>query len=235
MDAAHMDATTTDLAKLIVVFKGCSLPGDTLALALSSGTNDFIVKSVESGHAGFPTRTPREDRYVRWGRREVGHNLFTFEEAIGGLRGWYRMFRFMLNEAAGRNYYPSVDLIDEVMAAAAEGDVSPVIERYARAGDKFCLRIVELFVGIVGSELHDRFMQTLPTRIVMHGSVIVGMAEFIKPGGQFHDLFAQRLVSPGSTHANLAKQVTVLVQPDKQGNVKGAMHLAEKALRQMHQ
>ena len=138
----------------------------------------------EGGHNGFSPRSEEEDGLLQFLRHELGGHVST-ERVVSGL-GLHNVYRY-LRERSGE---PAPEWLVERLH---KEDPSAVVGEVAMAGDDpVCVRSLELFVSLYGSEAGD-----LALRYVSLGGVLIGggIAPKILPWlqrGEFMRAFADK-------------------------------------------
>jgi predicted NBD/HSP70 family sugar kinase len=221
MVIAHRGLLAAARGAMVMVKQGVlALVPKVLVMTISTGLNDSTGEPAESGHVGWQPYGEIETLYQQFGQRDVGSSLFTVEQAIAGGGGWFRMAMFVATQMPIDH-----DKGQTLETADKAGEVSPLIEKWAREGDEFALAIIELYVGILAAHLRGRIMATLATEVILIGSVGTHLADFIAPGGAFYDVFTERLCAPGA-HQAVLLNVSIYANNDENAPAIGAYELA---------
>ncbi|MFI1682738.1 glucokinase [Streptomyces sp. NPDC020607] len=205
---------------------------ELLAVSVGSGVGSALldghgaVRTSESGHVTWQPVDAFEAGYLAFLRRGSGGpgGVITVEEAIGGLRGFDRMYDYACHAAPA-----APDLHDRVTEARRTGAaVAPLITAAALAGDPRAREVVRLFAALFGQYLRGVVLVCLPAGgvVTLTSGVLQapGVAEFLCAETEFLD----RFISPGACHHDLLAEVPVRLALDPLVGVRGAYRLATR-------
>ncbi|MFI7321353.1 glucokinase [Streptomyces venezuelae] len=208
---------------------------ELLAVSVGSGVGSALldghgeVRTSESGHVTWQPVDDVEAGYLAFLRSGSGGSgglagVVTVEEAIGGLRGFDRMYDYVCRATP-----PAPGLHAGVTEARRTGAaVAPLITAAALAGDPCAREAVRLFAALFGQYLRGVVLVCMPAGgvVTLTSGVLQapGVAEFLCAETAFLD----RFISPGACHHDLLAEVPVRLALDPLVGVRGAYRLATR-------
>ncbi len=124
----------------------------------------FVVFASEGGHTDFAPRTPEEIELLQYLQKRLGGRV-SYERVLSG-PGLYAIYQFLRDTERG--------VQDAALRAEMEaGDPSAVIGKHGmQSTDELCVRALNLFISIYGSEAGNLALKLNATRGVFVGGGI---------------------------------------------------------------
>ena len=140
------------------------------ALAVPGRDGSFIIVSTEGGHCGFAPESPQEIELLSWLMQRFGH--VSVEHLLSG-QGLVNIHTFLSgNPCSSIPDGPDHDrMAPEITERALDGT------------DELCIKTVEMFCRIYGSEAGNLALKSLPSGgVYVAGGIAPAILPFLKRG-----------------------------------------------------
>jgi glucokinase len=232
--AVGADCLRADEIRLLTL--GVVAPGTSAKLVVSVGSgvgSAFLDASgcphtSETGHLPWQPVTALEASYLACQQETRPGTTVSVEQAIGGMAGFDRLYRFVRDRELPA---PHIELAVEQLRMEVRG-IGPALTNGARAGDRCCRLVLELFGGIFGQYLRTLALSTLAGTA---GGTVYLTSGVLQAPGVADYLIRQtsamaRFVDHNAEHADLLAGIPLYLVVDRSIAVRGAFTLAERAL-----